>query len=422
MPPIVNPAATIPYEIASDIEYAERRLASFDKWAFNDPNRALMSVINAVDTYGRVWGRLAGRQGFSLERHRPYAVHIGLWARESLPEDAVVAKAIEVASAVAAIESNPLVYHKGMDRELLRRELARKDDLVRRVNALGDLVRDRVQEDYIRLQPGDWVRVPFWQAVGRVAAIEHARVRVTTAEGLSRFHPTQSGSPDLNHRYSSWDLIRHTVEKIPAPNPLPLCVPGLEWFTMAHEAQRSFDFYFECKSSNFLELRSKMKLLGFAIEMLFRSEQPCDTLRSTISGRHTFPQEHSAIFPGWIVDRLRAHYALAGEFDDLTRKINPPPWIQMLPILTALKELGGEMIDLLADHIAHEVGKSPGAKLQVFGNYILPVPDYDLEEGFGPVARTAILIKQNGRTLSVEFAPDEDLPGLHEVDITDIRA
>lgn len=160
MPPVVNPAATIPYEIASDIEYAERSMRSFDKCAFKDGRRARRSAHDAVEAYGRVWGKLKGRQPFGLDSCRPYSVCFGLSIPKRLPDDPVI------------------------------------------------------QEDYVRLQPGDWMRVPFRRVVGRVAAVNHARVRVTTAERLSSENRSHSSTYYLNHLYTSCDLVRDTMERI----------------------------------------------------------------------------------------------------------------------------------------------------------------------------------------------------------------
>jgi hypothetical protein len=420
MPPVTNPAATIPYEIASDIEYAERRLASFDKWAFNDRNRAMMGIINAVDSYGRVWGKLAGRQGFSLNRGRPYAVHIGLWVKERLPEDVVVAKAIEVASALAEFEANPLTYPKG-DKEALRRELLRKDGIVSLVKALGDLVRDRVQKDYVRLQPGDWVRVSFGHVVGRVTAIGHCRVRATTAERLSSF-----GHAREHHRYTSWDLVRNTLEKIPPPEPLPLCMPGLEWFQKVVEEYREFEFYAELSKPHLLQMHTHAQQLEFAVNMLFLSDYPSKVDITSTRGLTVFPEELSTCFPDWMKSKLRRHYELTGQLGEHARLLDPPPWEQAERLIQALLELGKAMIDVLAPYIASQVGRETGAKLEVGGGYIkiegeelLGTPD---EEFVDYVWRRAIVVSYSGRTLTVEFDPDEDLPGLHEVDITDVRA
>jgi hypothetical protein len=48
--------------------------------------------------------------------------------------------------------------------------------------------------------------------------------------------------------------------------------------------------------------------------------------------------------------------------------------------------------------------------------------DEDDDEIVRYQGRSATLVKHSGRTLTVEFDPHEKLPGLHEVDITDVRA
>lgn len=444
MSPVVNPAAYIPYEIASDIEYAERRLGSFEKWAFNDHKRAARGIIDAVEAYGRAWGKLLGTKEFSMDPCRPYDIRIlkpFSCLSEPLPADSIVTQAVEVASAFAELEANPLASLKGIDKQTLHTEIARQGRLLRMVKELGDLVRDRVQEDYVRLQPGDWVRVSYWHVVGRVSAVVHCRARVTTdprRSDMSRIH--------TNHSYTTWDLVQQTLEKTSPPVPFPLCVPGLEWFHKASDAQRELDLRYYLQWSNLLELYNHVQLLEFAIEMMFRSEQPHDVMSSCIQRRHTFPEEYSNYFPDWIEGRLRTHYEFAGQLGEMQRKQVPRPnlpnWEEPPEVVKALVELGREMIDFLALCIADRVGREIGAQVRVDSNCVTALAedlvvaesensfdtddddelDIDDEYMGSYEGESATLINQSGRTLTVEFDPDVKLPGLHEIDISAIKA
>ena len=378
MSPVVNPAATIPYEIAADIEYAERRLDSFDKWAFNDHNRALTSIVDAVDAYGRVWGRLLHRQGFSVKRSRPYEVYIGLWVRECIPDDAVVEKAVEVSSAIAEFEAKPFARLKGIDRDALRSDMARRAKILSTAKELGDLVRDSVQADYVHLELGDWVRSPFQGGVGKVAAMKSARVRVTIAK-----YRTELERIDRNHNYLNFDLIRQTLEIIPPPVPTPLSLPGLEWLLKAIHAQRCCEIYCANKSHELPQYRQYAQEICFAIEMLFLSEQASETMSTYVQRRHDFPTEYGAYFPDWIEGKLRAYFELTNELHDLQRSeqtLGKRSTADKLPLLVnSIAQLGGEMVDLLAHHVADQMGRTLGAEIAVdsesFKKLVCPIND-----------------------------------------------
>tara|TARA_R110000772_G_scaffold103600_3_gene204707 strand:+ start:55549 stop:56073 length:525 start_codon:yes stop_codon:yes gene_type:complete len=152
MPPTIRPAATIPYEIASDIEYAERHLRSFDRLAFSDHKQAVENIRRAVDAYGRLWGRLVGLNGFLMDECLPFPIRLarnGSYVPEPLPVDPIVEKAVEVAVVLAGFYMNPLASGKGIDKATLLSELARRDRLANMVKTLGDLLRDRLQQDVL---------------------------------------------------------------------------------------------------------------------------------------------------------------------------------------------------------------------------------------------------------------------------------
>jgi len=420
---VIHSVASIPYEIARDIEYAESRLESFVRWAFSDHNRATMSVINAVDALGRVWGKLAGTTGFTVSRGRPYPILLGppfAYAAEPLPADPVVDKAVEVSAAFAEFRENPLVQGKGVSKEKLISELARRDRLRTLVGELGDLVRDLVQEDYVRLRPGDWVRVPFCQVVGRVSAVGHCRVRVTTAERLSNVDRIRE-----HHLYTRWDLTRNTLEAISRPVPLPLCVPGLEWFQKVVEAQREFEFYANLSGSYLLKMHSHAEQFKTAVVLLFLSEYPTRIDISCTKGLSVFPDHLEVCFPETLVAKLRQYYDFAERLGRLSRTMDTPAPDQSAPVIQTLVELGRGMIGTLAFYIADQVGCEIGAQLEVEDDGIRFLGEDESEtfdaELHYPWAK-ATLISQSGRTLTVQFDSDQELSGVEEVDITEIRA
>lgn len=425
MPPVVNPAATIPYEIASDIEYAERRLELFDKWAFSDHHRAADNFIQALDAFGRIWGKLTGRPGFSIQRARPYAIQSNDWYGLTPPlVDAVMQKAVEVAAEFTDFCAHPLASLKGIDKQSLRNETARQERLLRGAKGLGELVRDLIQQDYIRLQPGDWVRVPYWYVVGRVAAVNHARVRVTTAERFSSMDRINTG-----YRYTSWDLVRVTLDKIPPPVPSPLCVPGLEWLPEVMERQRALDVRYQQKWASPHELQSHMLNLALAYRMVWLSEQSTEVDIALQRSCSLFPDDIGASFPDWMNSQLQKICELVGQDSrsqyESCQEMSPPARDYSPTTAQGLVSRCRGATDLLAHHIANQVGQELGAQLRVFGDFAMAVPEDEIEEGLhypDPESRWATLVRQNSRTLTVEFDPDERVPGLHEVDITDVTA